>query len=350
MKRSSRLASIATLWAAMSAPCTAADIGPPQRWLEWQNNHAVMGETLKRCGVSPQLATQWDQNLQQLARQLAKTPLPWPEGLWGELSGTYTGTSDKNAPCKTVPLTGDIRFAVWPASRLPLKPGQTRPQHPGPGSGEGFGPAEAVRIYLNERQGTSEVDWLKDGAGPRMSLGQQTGTLLGHPVWGEKWLLVTPANRPPPFVPAPLERVVKAWLAAQNAERDKFAAARKEAEAARDKATAAMYTKLLEANRPRIEKVRQLLDGPPAQRQGPVYIAPGDEFQLQPAPDAEAVWMDNPASFDPQLPRSAVQLIAIDIRNLQLDQPAPAKVDAKSLVRQFVERADWRSLAGEAAK
>ena len=350
MKRSCTIAAFATLYIALAASGHAADFGPTDRWLEWENNHAVMAEAMKRCDITPPLATQWDQNLQQLARKIANTQVSWAEGQWGDLRGVLHGPDNNPLPCKTSPLTGDMQLTVWSASALERKAGKPRLQRPGP-NGEGSGSAPSVRLYLNERPGTHERDWLKDAAGPRMTTGKPPGTLLGHPLWDEKWLLVTAPGRPQPFVPAPLDRVVKAWVAAQNAQLAEFAATRKAAEDAKDKAAAAMFTKMIEANRPRIEAVRKLLDGPPAQLKGPVYIGAGDEVQLQPSPDTEQVWMDNPAAFDPKLPRSAVQIIAIDVAYRDLDQPAPAgKVDAKGLLRQFIERVDWRALAAEGLK
>jgi hypothetical protein len=348
--RVSAVAAACIVGAALATPCRAADIGPANRWLEWENNHAVMGEAMKRCEVSPQLAAQWDQKMQQLAQRIAKTEVSLAQGSYGDLRGILHGPDNNPLPCKSSPLTGDIALAVWPAGRLPLQPGQTQPKRPGPGGGEGSGPSPSLRLYLNERQGTDEVDWLKDGAGPRMTAGHQSGTVLGYPVWGKNWLIVTPPNRPPPFLPAPLERVVKAWVAKQNADLDQVDATLKLAEAAKDKSAVDMFTKLIEVNRPRIEKVRKQLDGSPAQLKGPVFIGGRAEVQAEATPDAQQVWIDNPATFDPKLPRSAVQVIAIDIATMNFDQPGGAQGDAKWLGRQFIERIDWKALAEEGLK
>ena len=350
MTRATPLAAGCIVWAALATPCSAADIGPANRWLEWQNNHSVMGEAMKRCEVSPQLATQWDQKMQQLAQRMANTKVPLAEGWYGDLRGSLHGPDSNPLPCKSAPLTGDITLSAWPAGRLKLQPGQSRPQRPGPGGGEGSGPSPSLRLYLNEWRGTDEVDWLKDSAGPRMTAGRQSGSVLGYPVWGENWLIVTPPNRPPPFLPAPLERVVKAWVVKQNADLDQVAATLKLAEAAKDKASADMFRNLIEVNRPRIEKVRKLLDGPPAQLKGPVFIGGRNEVQAEATPDTQQVWIDNPAYFDPKLPRSAVQLIAIDIASMNFDQAVGAQGDVKRLGRQFIERIDWKALAEEGLK
>jgi hypothetical protein len=348
--RVTALAACGAVWAALAAPCGGADIDPANRWLEWENNHAVMGDAMSRCDVSPQLAAQWDRKMQQLAQRVTKTDVALSEGSYGDLRSSLHGPDNNPLPCKSSPLTGDITLSVWPKGRLKLQPGQTRPKRPGLGGGEGSGPSPSLRLYFNERRGTDEVDWLKDGAGPRMTAGRPPGTVLGYPVWGESWLIVTPPNRQPPFLPAPLERVVKAWVAAQNAELDKVAAALKQPEVAKDKATTAMFTQLIEVNRPRVEKVRKLLDGPPAQLKGPVFIGGRAEVQAEPSPDTQQVWIDHPAYFDPKLPRSAVQLIAIDIAYMNFDRAGGAQDDAKRLGRQFIEHIDWKAFAEEGLK
>jgi hypothetical protein len=334
--------------AAAAAWASAAEVGPPERWLDWQNNHVAMASTMAHCDVVPALAAQWDEHLLQLAQRMASTPLPWPEGWYGEMRGTYNAMQSEAMPCKALPMNGYITFSVWPLGR----PGPARGLARSPraeASSEGSGAPHSVYVHVNQLRGTTELDWLNDGSDPRMTVGRPTSRLSGYPVWGNRWLLVSSPQHAQPFLPATLERVVNARVAAQTAEIDKFTAIKKRAEAAEDKAAFDLYTQLIASTRASIEQTRKLLDGPPERARGPAYFGPGDEVQAQPSPASQQVWIDNPAYFDPGLPRTAVQLIAIDIGNLRLDAPASANADAdadaKGLARQFFERTDWQGIA-----
>ena len=337
--------------ALLGQPAGAApnDIGPPERFLEWENNHALAASSMQDCDIPPALAAQWDQNLQALARRLAQTPLTWPTGWVGGLSGFY-GRGGKTGPaCKGQPITGYITYSLWPPGKLKLQPGQTRLKRPPP-SGEGNGAREAIYIDLNQRQGPNPVEWAKGSDGPRLTVGRQTGTLYGYPVWEDKWMLITPPQHVPPFIPATLEQVVKAWVAARTVEMKKIADSIPLAEAAKDKRLTEFLAGQVEGFRKKIDKVNQLLDGPAAQRQGPAYIGGNEDVAAQPTGNAQQVWADNPAYFDPKLPRTALQLIAIDVTYRDLDKPPPTQPDSKALVRQIFDRTDWAAMAKDVLK
>ena len=332
-----------------AARAATTDVGPPDRWLTWENNFTAAAGSLRDCDIAPALAAQWDQNLQVLARRLVQTAVVWPEGWVGSLSGFY-GRGDGVGPsCKGVPVAGYVTYSLWAPGKLKLEPGQTRLKRPLLG-GEGDGPRESVYFHVNQLQGIRTLDWVKDSEGPRLGTGQQTGTLYGYPVWEDKWLLITAPNHPAPFVPATLERVVKLWVADQNKQLKPMLDGIKAAEAAKQKPLVDMYIKMADGTRKNIERVTKLLDGPPEKRQGPAYVGGSGGVQAEPGGGAQQVWAENPAYFDPKQPRTALQVVAIDVTYWGLDKPAAAQADGKGIVRQLFDRTDWAALAKDILK
>ena len=67
-------------------------------------------------------------------------------------------------------------------------------------------------------------------------------------------------------------------------------------------------------------------------------------------PGSQQVWIDNPAYFDHRLPRTALQLIAVDIASLRTGPPPSAQPDAGGLAREFFAHADWQGIARDVLK
>lgn len=320
-------------------------IGPPDRWLEWTNNYNDQRDEFSRCGVTPAQATEWEHMLQRMARRVAQTKVDLPPGWYGDLRGHYYGPwLGALEPCKGLPMEGGLALALWPPQDLkrvpvPGRPGQTklRPN----------GEAPFVDVYVNQWRGNAQSKWLDDGARPRMSVAQKSGEFGGYPVLDRRWLIVTPVGHGPAFVSAPPKRVLRAWLKNETALLQEVETSIKGLEASGQ--NPGRLAAGLGGLRARIARSAQWLASLDAeQRRAPAFFTRQEEIVAQPEPNAAQVWVDNPTYFDPTRPRTAPQLLVVDISQLDMETPLVSQpMGSRRLLRQIVEGLDWRALAAE---
>lgn len=343
-------------WAAvlLALPSTAAEPPAwPGRWLDWSNNHAVYPQGRADCDVGKSLATEWDANLRQLASAIARSGGALPEGLYGKAHGGVGNTLQDAQPCKGRPIMGFIDLGLWHEREVTSTPGE-RPQLK-----RGHGHYFPLVVRLNTFTGLGNdgmPDFLR-GKGTWTGIGvlEQTASLKGFPVLGNSALVITPPGHAPAFVPLTLERALQLWLPAQ-------------AQALREQETVLLQYPAPQRDdfrRRVLEPMQALLArGRALQAQGgdalkkPAYLrvdmaTAGHEIVAQPGPDTSALMAPNPAYFDPRLPRSALQLMVVEVGGLGLDQPArdgDRSHGSAVLMREFLEKVDWTSIAREALR
>lgn len=347
-----RKSGISALGALLFSACVCAaplePVGPPDHWLDWTNNYADVRDEFARCGVTPVQAAEWERMLQRMARRVTLAKVDLPSGWYGALDGRYYGTwLSALAPCKGLPMEGGLSLGMWPVrdlKRVPVRgqPGQTRLKP----NGETY----FVGVHVNQWRGTSELKWLDDGVQPRMSVAQKRGEFGGHPLLDGKWLVVTPPGYGPAFLPAPIERVLKAWMKNENAQLQEIEGAIKGLQT-----TGAKPGKLSAGQdvlRTRLERATQWLASLSAeQRKAPAFVTRQGEVTTQAEPNSTQVWIDNPAYFDLKRPRTAPQLLVLDLSQLDMETPLGSQDQgAPRLLRQFVEGIDWRALSADMLK
>jgi hypothetical protein len=337
------VALLALQLASFTSGAAAAAVGPAERWMAWTNNADGAGDDLVRCGVTPAEAATWDRQLQQLARRVAQADVSVPAGWYGELRGAYFGPwLGALQPCRGLPMEGGLSLWMWPEGalkRVPVKgqPGVTRLQP--------NGHTWNVTLYINQWRGPETLKWLDDGTLPRLTVARRTGDFAGYPVFDDRTVVVTPPGYAPAFLPAPFERVLAAWLRHETAQLEQAQAELKALQAAGIKP--GKLDSGPDATRLRIARAKQRLASlGTAQRQAPAYVTQAEEVTLEPEPNAMPVWVDNPRYFDPSRPRTAIQLMVLDLSTLDMRTPLNEQPSgALKLLRQFVERIDWPALA-----
>jgi hypothetical protein len=173
---------------------------------------------------------------------------------------------------------------------------------------------------------------------------EASGAKHGYPVYGD-WVVIT--RKPVPiFLPVTRERYLKVVIKrlddrVTRAGRNKVAnptgnAALAEALALRDRL-------LGESNESLADMKQRLTAMSPQERALPAYVDSTDALARMPkfsnsAADAHAVVYFNPALFDPSLPKTAPQMIAVKI--------VPGEGDLPHIVDQLDDALDWKGLAG----
>jgi len=340
---------VATACMLAAMPALAGDIAAlPERWLEWHNNYAVYPQGLSDCDASKSLAAEWDQNLLRLANAIARSGGVVPQGTYGEIAGGIGNSLQDGQPCRGRPVMGFLSIGYWPerdvAAAVGARPKLKRDH------GHHF--VLTIRLNTFAGLGADRVpEFLRDkDKWTGIGTVEQTASLQGLPVINNSAIVITPPGHAPAFVAMPLDRALKLWLPAQaQALRDQEDLVKQYPADRRDD----IRKRVVEPNQALLARGQALQRQGDAVLKGLAFLkldreSGGFEILAQPGPDASALMMPNPNYFDPKLPRSAVQLMVIDISGLQLDQPAARNgdgFDSTFLTREFLERVDWKSIA-----
>lgn len=320
----------------------------PERWIEWHNNYVTYPLGLSECDAGKGLAAEWDQNLQRLASAIARSGGAVPPGVYAELHGGLGNSLQDGQPCKGRPLMGFLSMGYWPERDITAAAGARPVLKRAHGDHfiltmrlntfAGLG-AETVPDFLRDRQRWTGIGTV-----------QQTASLQGLAILNNSVLVITPPGHVPAFVPMPLDRALALWLPAQaQAIRDQEDLVRQYPADRREE----MRQRAVAPNQALLARGQALQRQGDGVLKGPAYLkldreSGGFEVVARPGPDTSAIMLPNPAYFDPRLPRSAVQLMVIEVGGLQLDQPAARNgdsFDSTFLTRGFLERVDWKSIA-----
>jgi hypothetical protein len=311
-------------------------------WLNWRNNYGSLKSDFSRCKIGDAEAAQWDQSLRQIGRELAALAPTPPAGLFGSVHQTTM----VNGQCG--PLQAEVELGFIPPADTEQRPSKLHP-------GKTWTRAKSVRwrlsLNLNRLPELQQAGYAEPGGSPYYWV-TRTGTLAGYPIYDRQFVIIPAEGRASPVVPVPAEKFINAYLRAADA---------KIAELVKSDAELFKVTHNhlpgfdlgVEAVRETVAVAKSTLARmTPAQKAAPAYsslaaVTDGSVIAA-PGPDVYAVVVLNPAYFDPKQPRTAPQLLVLDLRDSG-DRGGEQAVTGGGPVEQampaYVRRVDWRKFA-----
>jgi hypothetical protein len=291
-------------------------------------------------GCRRALASQWEVELRRLAEafgEMAGTP---PNKMYLALSGSFMPPEDTRAACAATAVPGMIGVALWRAQdvrrdTVPGKPGQTRLRAHG----------ESAFIYLDvNRYRSLELDesWMDDRP-PEAPLQfiYQTGEIQGFPVYNDTVLVITPPLHVPAYVPAPLGRSLRAWIAYLESQVKAMQRTHKPG-------ADPISDRMLASNEERLGSARSMLSSlDPTGQDAPSFWSDSDSQVLaEERRGSRPIMIPNPAYFNSKLPRSSPQLLQVQVKRFDLSRPASGDPDSPlNAERALLENADWQRIA-----
>lgn len=282
-----------------------------EHWFPWVQNNYYARAMAQSCGASKPVYDELTRAVQRLATAWAATPGATGADLYGRMQWNPQG-------CKSGVLDGDLIYWPWPSGYFrmepaPGKPGQTRPHF--------TNETVPLTMGINKPQGITFVGQMNAEGHDEVGYIKATRRISGLPVYDFDHVLVAAVPGRELFKPVTLDEALHRWL--QYAYPNEWARERHQALLAR-------------------------LTTAELQQPAYYYRDENNREQIVTAPGTRIfpIVRYNPDYFDKSKPRSAVQLITVDVHFLDFSRDVnDPRVGTQRFARHMLEATDWSQLA-----